>query len=342
MNKYLKYGFSILLIPASIQAAEIKYLPAPKEKANNVGVMSEIYIDGDIDSQTLLGIKNIVDKNKLNQAMIIINSDGGNLYEATQIGLYIRENNFTTDVGTYSGVWGESLAGECYSSCVYLYIGGKYRFYDKNSKFGVHQFYTVNKNNKNNSNLEESTQYVASYLLTYIRDMGVDVALFNKVSEQTSDDIELLDYEEMKKMRIFNDGYLVPEWEYLVNEDGVFYVGTQEQLDQEGVFVFGCRSKSINLTFLTSYPSANRNKFSSYLYIDDEKIDITSKVKDAEISDDILTSSYAPTAYELLKMMKSEYIGYSYEINKSQFEFYIDLDKKVKEKILDLSDFCKL
>jgi hypothetical protein len=327
---------------ASIQAAEIKYFPAPKDKAQNVGVMPEIYINGDIDDKTFLGIKNIVDKNKLNQARIIINSDGGNLYEATQIGLYIRENNFTTDVGISSGVWGESLAGECYSSCVYLYIGGKYRFYDENSKFGVHQFYTVDKNNRKNNDLEESTQYVASYLLTYIRDMGVDVALFNKVSEQTSNDIELLDYNEMKKMRIFNDGYLNPEWEYLVNEDGVFYVGSQEQLDQEGVFVFGCKNKTINLTFLTSYPSVNKNTFSSYLYIDDEKIDITSKVKDADISEDILTSSYAPTSNELLKIMKSEYIGYSYDINKSQYEFYIDLDKQVKEKILQLSDFCKI
>jgi len=66
---------------ASIQAAEIKYFPAPNDKAQNVGVMPEIYINGDIDDKTFLGIKNIVDKNKLNQARIIINSDGGNLYE---------------------------------------------------------------------------------------------------------------------------------------------------------------------------------------------------------------------------------------------------------------------
>lgn len=336
-------GFIILSLASNSFAADVKYVPLPKDQLNIVLAMPEIYIDGEIDNKTLPQIKNIVANNKLNQVKVIFNSEGGSLVSGLEIGEYLRENEFSTDVGTYDGKWNESRTGECYSSCVYSYIGGKYRFYDRNSKFGVHQFYNNDQKNLSIKDVEEGTQFVASILVNYIKDMGVDVRLFTIISEQTSNDIELLDYDEMKKLGIFNDGFLNSEWEYLVDEDGAFYFGTQEQLDKGGIVGFSCNGNSTELSFLTKFGNSNKSlKFTSSLLIEDEYINLTVIPEDTEVDDEgLLTVSYVPKNIEVLKIMKANKIGFSHTVNGDTYEFTVDMYSKTKENILDFIEYCK-
>jgi hypothetical protein len=336
-------GLILILISGKIFGAEVRFLAMPKDQINTAGSMPEIYLDGEIDRNTLNQIKNIVDVNKLDQAKVIFNSDGGNLMGAIEIGEYLREYECSTDVGTYNGQWDQSRTGDCYSSCVYAYIGGKYRFFDRNSKFGVHQFYSIDQKDLTIKDVEQGTQFIASYLVNYIRDMGVDIKLFTKISEQNSDDIELLDYDEMKNLGIFNDGYLTSEWEYFVSADGAYFAGTQEQIDRKGIVLFGCQDKDLEISFVTKFGSENfKSKYSNHLMIDEEIFDITNKTREPEIDGEgIFTVSYGPSSNELLKLMKAEYLGFKHIINSSEYDFTVDMYPETKEKLLSFMEFCK-
>jgi hypothetical protein len=336
-------GLLLILISGKISGAEVRFLALPKDQTNIAGSLPEIYLDGEIDRNTLNQIKNIVNKHKLNQAKVIFNSDGGNLMGAIEIGEYLRENEFSTDVGTYDGQWNQSRTGDCYSSCVYAYIGGKYRFFDRNSKFGVHQFYSIDQKDVTIKDVEQGSQFIASYLVNYISDMGVDIKLFTKISEQDSDDIELLDYDEMKNLGIFNNGYLKSKWEYFLGAEGAYLLGTQEQIDRKGVVFFGCQNNDVEISFVTKFGSDNfKSKYTNHLIIEEEILDITDKTRESEIDDEgIITVSYAPSSNEILKLMKAEYLGFKHIINTSEYGYTIDIYSESKEKILSFIEFCE-
>lgn len=339
----------LALVSLTSPAAEIKFLPVPKSHAGDPSSLAEIYVDGDIDEKTLPSIKSVVDKNKLTNALIIFNSEGGNLAESLDIGRYIREKGFSTDVGTFDELWNESRTGECFSACVYSYIGGKYRFYDSGSRFGVHQYYSKAEPKKETNNIEEEAQYIASYLVSYIHEMGVDIELFSKISGQSSNDIELLDYDEMKKMEIFNNGYLEPNWFYKVDSDGVYLIGGQEQMYPDGLISFKCNKNEMHIGFHIMLETKDvDSSFKGYLLLGNDEIEVTDKLLDFSIEESknrpnsqIVTGFYALTMQNLLKLMRSPGVGFKYKAKSDPLFYRVDLNEEVKSQIQDFDEFCK-
>jgi hypothetical protein len=92
---------------------------------------------------------------------LIINSPGGNVYEARKIGRYLRANGLSVAVDKL-----------CSSACVDVLAGGVSRYITPGARIGLHQ--SSAPSDMGNHNTGQS--YVASSAL-YLREMGVDAEL---------------------------------------------------------------------------------------------------------------------------------------------------------------------
>jgi hypothetical protein len=217
----------------------VRLVPVPEEKSQFAGGYPEIYISGEISEKVLNELRALVEKNAIEDAVVQVDSQGGDLFAGMEIGRFIRDKGFTTEVGSIGDGWGNSLSGDCHSACTLAFLGGKYRHFDENSRFGVHRFYGAAERDDAQVT-EQETQYVASAVVGFIRDMDVDVGLFQRMSEQHSDDVELLDIDEMRRLNIVNDGRLAPVWDHSVDADGVALVGFQESEQGTSMATLSC------------------------------------------------------------------------------------------------------
>jgi hypothetical protein len=217
----------------------VRLVPVPEEEADLAGGYPEIYVSGEINEKALRDLRALVDKNKLIDAIVQLDSPGGNLVAGMEIGRYLREKGFTTEVGAMGEGWGKSYSAECHSACTLAFLGGKYRHFDENSRFGVHRFYGATERDDAQMT-EQETQYIASAVVGFIREMDVDVGLFQRMSEQHSDDVELLDIDEMRRLNVINDGRLAPVWDHSVDAEGVALVGYQESEEGTSMATLSC------------------------------------------------------------------------------------------------------
>jgi uncharacterized protein YecT (DUF1311 family) len=112
-----------MLFPGGGEAAEFRVLKFD-------GTMSFVTFSGEItdgDANKFVGIVGNLDK-----ATIILNSPGGVVREALEIGAEIRLRNFATMV---------TPDGECYSACGLLWLSGVRRYMSASSKVGFHAAY---------------------------------------------------------------------------------------------------------------------------------------------------------------------------------------------------------
>jgi hypothetical protein len=113
--------FTLVFGSTSATAAEISVLNIPSQTVAVVSFKGEI-VPGDAD-------KFYEAVNRLERATIILQSPGGLVREALQIGAEIRLRNFSTMVAADS---------ECYSACGLLWVSGARRYMSRSSRIGFH------------------------------------------------------------------------------------------------------------------------------------------------------------------------------------------------------------
>jgi hypothetical protein len=89
---------------------------------------------------------------------VIVDSNGGSVYEARRLGRYLRANGLITAVDKL-----------CLSACVDVLAGGVARYVAPEAKLGIHQSRVP----KWESSHEGGQAYVAEAAL-YLREMGID------------------------------------------------------------------------------------------------------------------------------------------------------------------------
>ncbi len=88
----------------------------------------QLQINGFLDQGITRDVKKLLSQdNDINT--VVLNSKGGNIYEARGLAKLIEDNNFSTHVEAY-----------CYSACTTAFIAGENRTADKQAKFGFHQY----------------------------------------------------------------------------------------------------------------------------------------------------------------------------------------------------------
>jgi len=157
-----------------------------KEQNYNVSLRGNIiYLDGELN----YGISELVEKQlakNSNITAIVLDSDGGLLYEGSELSKLILINSLNTY--TYNG---------CYSACTIAYVSGNKRYMSKNAQLGFHQYSYY----RPQSELDKLDLFnLQKEDAKFFRKRGVTKEFINKMYQATSEDMwyprtnELLKY----------------------------------------------------------------------------------------------------------------------------------------------------
>jgi hypothetical protein len=123
------------------------------------GALREVWlrIDG-IEMQPGFAEQTITELRRRRAIGLVINSPGGSVYEARELGRFLRANGLRTAVDRI-----------CTSACVDVFAGGVERYVGRDAKLGIHQSRVPSRY----SSHEGGQLYVAESF-RYLREMGVD------------------------------------------------------------------------------------------------------------------------------------------------------------------------
>lgn len=313
--------------PASV----VRYLPLPPDQAGYVGALPEIYVAGTIDDTTLEQLKRVVETHGLTEARVLLDSTGGHVVAALELGYYLRERGFVTQVGAYTSTWGEAHDGQCYSACALAFLGGKYRYLGKDSLVGVHRFATDRADAAAASmDPEQEAQALAGLLVGYVGQMGVDVAFFKAMSEQPHDRIRLMDEDELRRMNVVNDGRMAPVWDLAIRQGGVVLVGEQQRIDNTGTVALACGDPlDVHLsTHLYGDALTKGVQLGDLQWaLDAERFAVAAQAVDGSFSYEQgeVYVALRPDRSQLDKLLRADSIGLSTRVGDGVYEFFVDI-----------------
>ena len=166
---------------------------------------------------------------------LYINSGGGDVHAAMEMGRIIRSGWFATSVGTYRLapsaipeyiVGRELIPGKCMSAATLMYLGGRLRYLDKRSQFGVHQF---SFRNPTANSLSES-QVLSARISRYLEDMGIPSQFLELTAAVPSNTIQLVDHAELEKLKVVTGGQTAAEWTVQALGKAVYVRGERDSI----------------------------------------------------------------------------------------------------------------
>lgn len=242
----MKYALALLLVlmlsnavaaPAPVQQNDPRLQPA-KVTLGTVGAggAPAIYIDGYIHKPTVEAFRRLGNLNGSGMGLVYFNSLGGDLVAAVELGQLIRSRGFSTRVGQ-KGPSGNSLPGRCESGCPLAFAGGKFRFLERESRMGVHQFYRASGQQPNDLSL---AQVASALIAKHLDEMGVSLSLMEKMASSDSASMRYLSPLEAYDLDLVNAGALPAHWSVREVAGALVLVGEQETVQGTGRIALAC------------------------------------------------------------------------------------------------------
>ncbi|PUA17811.1 hypothetical protein [Glaciimonas sp. PCH181] len=272
---------------------------------------TRIYADGEITDNTAQEFKAFVMANKIENAMVLLNSGGGSLVEGMRLGSAIRELGFDTGIATYSN--GKMIEqGTCASACAYAFAGGIGRNYlGKGTRLGIHQFYSADPNVSN-----QASQEVSGLIVAYLQKMGVDAFAFSAASFVGKENMLWLTVEDAEKLQFANDGAFPTTAELKQSKTDTYLKVEQRRINGTARLLFFCNNKHIALTgglVTTEEDAKNKDDWATrtYLNFDNNTIQLETRTKNPKgfnVSGSVAWVTRTLTGNDLNKLMSSKLI----------------------------------
>lgn len=169
------------------------------------------------------------------RAEVYINSPGGDVEAAIQIGRAIRSSWFSTSVGTYvldhqaspSFIAPRRMSpGKCMSAATLIYLGGRLRYLSEDAEFGVHQ---VSFQDPSPDDVGRS-QILSAKIARFIADMGVSQDFLELTSSVPSSTIGLVDRSSLQALRVTTGGETEVEWTVQARGQNLYVRGERDCL----------------------------------------------------------------------------------------------------------------
>ena len=209
----------------------------PRLPEEFVGNAWYIYATGVIDDGAAKRLKSFLEKNDVPpNSLIYFNSIGGSLLEGIKIGQIIREAGLFSYVGRIDGPKIQSAPGQCLSACALAFLGGKFRWINSTSSYGVHRFRFASKESED----VDVTQMLSAIIIQYIRDMGADPKLYSEMSAAGSDTISILTENQLKELKVTYNGYENTHWTVEAIENSFYLKGERETWRGMNKFLLFC------------------------------------------------------------------------------------------------------
>jgi hypothetical protein len=228
--------------------------------------------DGEITAETPKEFRRFLSSDGVKRGArleVYLNSPGGNLIGAMQLGEIIREFGFGTRVAQTvrkgpafrTGEQPETDApGHCYSACAFAFLGGKWRIADGGS-IGVHQSYFKEALTEPNAPRFTARDFSAQQLieglvLEYVVRMGVDPKFLTYASSTAPTDLYVFTPDEMNQFGITWNDLEYTDWMLAARGDGL--VAISKTRNGENSATLFCRNdKALRLLIDSPNPFAD-------------------------------------------------------------------------------------
>lgn len=304
---------------------------------------THIYADGEITESTAKEFLAFVKANKIEDAMVLLNSGGGSLLEGINLGSAIRKLGFDTGIATYSK--GKMIKqGICASACAYVFSGGVARYYSgKGTRLGIHQFYSKEPNVSN-----QTSQEVSGLIVAYLQKMGVDAFAFTASTLAKADDMLWLTEKEAEKLQFSNNGILPTTLELKQSKEDTYLKVEQHRRNGTARFLFSCTKKQITLMgglVTTEKDAQNKDGWATrtLFTFDSNTIQLELRAKNPQgfrVSGPVSWVGRTLTNSDLNKLMHSQTITVWIGADGAMAYTGIADIRKVKDKIGDFVNNC--
>ncbi|HEX7374665.1 MAG TPA: hypothetical protein VF277_06795 [Steroidobacteraceae bacterium] len=159
-----------------------------------------IFLDGIIDDGAPSRLERFLDRRDVAGAVVYLNSPGGSLTAAMELGRILRAAKFEAHVGARAADTGKLVAAVCYGACPFALAGGVKRQLEPGSVLGVHRA-----ENRIPEPDEDAVQRRARFAsLNYLAEMGIDAALIDLMETVPYDTIRPLSDDEARRVGLLN------------------------------------------------------------------------------------------------------------------------------------------
>jgi hypothetical protein len=206
-----------------------------------------IYANGVVDAGSSSRFTAFLNKNAISPgATVILDSPGGVVSEALEMGRTIRAAGLNTEVvGGLGG--GHSKGGVCFSACTLIFVGGLERYIADGANFGVHQISTGAKLTP--SEALGLGQYSIGAIAEYVSFMGVAPEFVARLTRTGPDKIDLISTQELAILKVTTPAFTT-DWRIKSVDGGFYLLGattTRGGLDKMILF---CQAGKPILTFM--------------------------------------------------------------------------------------------
>jgi hypothetical protein len=203
------------------------------------------------------------------RCVVYIDSTGGDVDTAIQIGRIIRGSWFSTDVGCYELDTERNIdvaliprrkhPRKCLSAATLIYLGGRLRYLDDNATFGVHQFtFPLAQGDKVPKYFLAQSQTLSARLSEYISDMGISPQFLILSAATPSDEMQLVSKSELERLGVVTGGQTAVTWTLEAN-NGISYVKGERDSIYGHHKVMLCYKKDIGFYFHSVIETQNRS-----------------------------------------------------------------------------------
>lgn len=346
----LRFVLSVVIgVAASSTQAGVMSVRAEKPdwfKTLNGNASWNIVLDGEIDPGAAARVAEVLRSVGNDGADVYINSPGGSLLVGMQIGRLIRKAGASTWIGTlapdpahaFAGKLGvKHLAGYCHSACSLAFLGGVYRYANKDDAYGVHRFSSSTSPTPVDL---DTAQVVSAAVGAYIREMDVDPALFDLMVERGKDDIRLLTPSELTRLNVVNNGRQKAEWSIDSVEGGQYLRGVQDTVHGSGKAVFFCHKGQVHYySFYQAGIERARSLASGSWYhsllVDAKSIALADPSNAKAVGDEI-SAEFPLTRDQVLSIASSSSVGHAMQLGRDAPTFVgykIDIPVQASRKV---------
>lgn len=160
-----------------------------------------IYLDGPVDPVATSRVVSLILAEHITSAVVYLNSPGGSLVTAMQLGRLLREHAFDTRVGTRTTDATRATAGTCHSACPFILAGGVQRSLETGSAVGLHRA----GNREPPRDVAAFQHVVRTQVVEYLAEMGVHAEVANIMEVIPHDRIRDLTVDEALQLNLVNE-----------------------------------------------------------------------------------------------------------------------------------------
>ena len=143
--------------------------------------------------------------------IVFLESPGGSVLASMELGILLRQVGATAIVARVAADGGGGVvmaSGECYSACVYAFLGARRRIVPNRSQLGIHRMFLVEERVDANggTTLVRRRGFddgdARTMLMRYTRRMGVSPGLIEAAERVPSDELRIVSRAELRRWHL--------------------------------------------------------------------------------------------------------------------------------------------